>query len=143
MSNLKIMAVAPEMFGEVWPHVGALFIRGCTAADLSILETMDRISDGDLQLWTVAQVEPPQFLGVALTEIRIEGGRHLVEVMGMAGARWLSWGRALSNAIADFARAEGCSVLRCCGRPASMRVYGDCEVVGQVRPGVAIMERAL
>lgn len=143
MNNLKIMAVAPEMFGEVWPYVGALFIRGCVAAEMPILESIDRVRSGALQLWTIAQIDPPRFLGVALTEIREDGGRWSVEVIGMAGERWLKWGRALSDRIAEFAKQEGCSVLRCCGRLASARVYGNCKVVGELRPGVAIMERAL
>lgn len=141
--SLKILCVPPDMLSDTWAYVGGMLTRGLLNADLPIGESLARIRDKTYQLWTVSQTEPAKFIAVCVTEVVTEPSRKVLGVYGLYGSGAKVWGVPLSDALARFAKAEGCAALKFCGSPAWTRICDGHVLVGELRPDVAIMERAL
>lgn len=142
-SPVKIVCVPPAEFGSAWKVAGATLLRGMLAAEMPVLETMDRIRDGSCQFWLITEPNPARLRGCFVTEVMEDDGEWFVWVSALAGEGIQQWGKAISDRMAKFAADEECSAVRFAGSKALARVYGKCRVVGQVRQGVAILERAV
>lgn len=142
-NTLKILCVPPDMLSDTWAYIGGMLTRGLMEADLPIGESLDRVRAKTYQLWTVSQTDPPKFVAACLTELVSEPARKVLGVYALCGSGAKAWGTPLSDALAKFAKAEGCAALKFCGSPAWTRICDAHVLVGDLRPGVAVMERAL
>jgi len=136
---IQIFCVPPSDFGKWWPHVGGLLLRGMHTTKMAVLDTMDRIRNGAMQLWLVS--DGAGVLAAFLTEIAEDAGRKVMTLGALAGEAPKRWAVAVSDRVGEYARAEGCEALRCYGSEAWSRLAPSFQVIGE-RDGVAMMEQA-
>lgn len=141
--DLTILCVPPDLLGDTWQYIGGMLTRGLMEAELPIGESLERIAEKTYQLWTVSQTHPPKFTAACITEIVIEDRGKVLGVYALCGSDARKWAEPLSDRLAAFGKAEGCVALKFCGSPAWARLCDKHQVVGELRPDVAIMERAL
>ena len=146
----RIVCIPPDMLGAMWPHVGPVLLKGQTAADQTLRQALQAMSDGItsmqqglLQLWAVIDDDAKRVVAALVTQILIDDdGAKVVWVSGLGGEDLARWGKQASDTIAAFAKAEGCAAFRFHGRKASLRVYRNVRIVGQQEPGLYLFERA-
>lgn len=142
-ATFHIVAVPPDELGSVWPFASASILRGLDTARMDIAETMARVKRKNLVLWLITQVAPARIVATFLTEIVEDEGKWKVVVCGLAGEEPIMWLSQLDGEMKRFAHLEGCTRIAFCGRPAWARLLRGYDVVGEMEPGVAIMEGAV
>lgn len=137
--NIRVLCVPPTHFARLLPHCAGTLERGLQIAGDGIGDVAHRIEDATLQAWIVTDGQ--EVLATCFTEICPEpGGGKFVAVCGLAGRRIMRWARELSDTMASFAHAEGCSRLLFQGRPGWVRLLPEFRPVGR-RDGETVWER--
>lgn len=148
--DIRCLCVPPHLLGEMWPHIGAHLLKGqlvVSGGDLktALVELTHLLLDaqeGICQLWVVIDDAGKRVLAAMVSEIKIEDGAKVVWVTRMAGEGIARWGGPMSDAMAAFAKAEGCTCYRFTGRKGLLRAYRDVRIVGEYAKGVHLFERA-
>lgn len=140
--DVVIEHVPVPMIGKLVPHVSRFIDEGVVAANIDLNELSLDLSCGKTQMWIVFFEHHPVAVVFTSIILRDDGSKYL-DVFGMAGERAIRWGLTVSDHMARFAKAEGCSSVICMGRMANKRLYGpDVQVIGQ-RDGAYIFERSV
>jgi hypothetical protein len=135
----------------MWPHIGAHLLKGqlvvakgdLKEALVELTHTLLDAQEGLCQVWAVCDDAAKRVIAAMVSEIKIEGGERVVWVTRMSGGDIMRWGKPMSDAMAAFAKAEGCKRYLFSGRKALLRAYRDVRIVGQHAEGVHLFERAV
>ena len=134
-ASVKLYCVAPELLDQVWPRIAPFIkksvLRG-TYVDYS--ETERRVFLGNHQLWVVA--DGNEFLAAGITSLEHANGYLNCRIIALGGKQMKRWFH-LFPAIEQFARDEGCKVIRVMGRKGWTRLLKDYQATR------VMMEKAL
>lgn len=150
-AKIEIVCVPPDMIGPMWAHIGPHLLKGqleimrgdLRAAMAALTIVIVAAQAGEKHLWAVIDDESKAVLAAMISEIREEDGRRIVWVTGMGGEHIMRWGKAMSDRMAEFAKAEGCEAYRFHGRKALLRAYRNVRIIGNHDAGVHLFERAV
>lgn len=145
--DVKIACVAPALLGEMWPHAGPLLLKGQLRITpnmhtaLTVLnDLLAKVHKGQAQVW-VALVDG-KVAAAMLSEMYEDEGRRHVWVSRLGGERILAWGKALSDALTTYAKAENADGVRFYGRRALERAYRGVRVLDDLGNNTMLYERA-
>lgn len=141
MTDITIAQLPNELLGKAWPHVGPYLIAGAQANDeASIKKGVDDVFEGRARVWIILEGDMP--LAAFLTSVvKEDDGSTSVDVYGLGGRNMLKWGKQLSDAMVDYAKANGSRRVIFKGRKALMKAYEGIRPVGQEGDGTLVYER--
>jgi hypothetical protein len=115
--DVHALCVDPDRVDEIWPHARA-FIEaafdselGDDSAELVLADLKSR----NALLWIVWAEDRKQIIAAATTKL-IRVTRGLVCLVTACGGNELKRWRDCISAVEGYAKAEGCSHVRLCGR---------------------------
>jgi len=129
------------MVGVMWSMISPLLMQGLGASDGQLSEAVDDILNGRAHVWIVITNE--QIKGVFLTAMVVDDYCESIDVYALAGEGIIEWGKAISERMAKYAKANGCKRVLFAGRKALLKVYEGARIVGELSPGVYQFERAV
>lgn len=142
MSNIIIAPVLPEVLGSALRVSGGYLMAGLsTEEDMTLEAVTDGLVAGTLQLWIV--MEDEDVIGAFLTRVVPEGDEKALDVGALGGRNILSWGKAISREMTEFAKFVGARRIIFKGRKALLRAYEGFNIVGEDSPGVYQFERVV
>ena len=147
----KIICIPPGMIEAAWPQIGPILIRGQLAAMpdhkaalADMAELLEALGEGSAQCWVVIDDDAKQIVAAMISDItQDDDDRRVVFVSRMAGEGIAQWGKALSDRMVEFAKAEGCAAVMFYGRSGLAKVYSRVRAVGKHPSGVDLFERAV
>lgn len=122
----KLVAVDPSLVKGVWPHVRAMVKGAIDRTDLCNFGGIEReVLDGLQQLWLAWNGTAIE--AAAVTQLVHIGARKvcIVVAAGAPNNRNRKPWPALIAGIEEFARNEGCQVVRFTGRKGWQRILAD------------------
>jgi len=135
--ELKIRQVPACLIMPLWDRLSFHIKRGADVADLTLADALERLFRQQDTLWLITEGN-----GAFVTYISNETRGAYVEVANLSGFHVRRWAQKMCDAMADFAREQGCSFVRCYGRPAWGRILSGVKIVGEYR-GHAVFERVV
>jgi hypothetical protein len=145
-ANIEISLVPWALIPSLWPKIARHVTRGAEIGGVGLEMQLERLMHGLDVLWVIAEGEGLQWrvLGTFVTTIcQEDDGRRFVGVSNLSGDRPRAWCAMMSEVTAAYARAQGCGLVRCYGRPAWGRLLPrEISIVGSHENGHAIFERA-
>ena len=146
--SLRVVCIPPHMLGDTWGVVGPWLLKGALAvtgemnASLAALAKIClEVHEGKRLVWAV--FDDKRVVAALETTILMDGNAKWVWASTMAGENIRAWGGPVSDALATFAKAEGCKFVRCTGRKALGRVYNGARMVAPIGKGQYLYERAV
>jgi hypothetical protein len=116
---MRLICVPPDEARNIWPKVYKLIHEAMWRGNISSFrDVADAVLTGNALLWLAIDTE---WRAVAITQTRSTEWRKVCTILACAGKdmrRWLP----LLKLIEDYARDEGCSAVRICGRKGWQRV---------------------
>jgi hypothetical protein len=113
-----LICVDPQRADAIWPHVAPLIARalargGVDDAVAELARIARDVLSGAALLWLAWNGE--RILAAAVTELSHVNGVKTCTIVACGGRGWPRFG-ALIAGLEDFARREGCTRMRICGR---------------------------
>jgi hypothetical protein len=119
---VSLVCVDPTRIDEIWPHAKHLIKAAIEATELSDFRDIERaVLDGDQLLWLAWN---GQAIEAAATTQLLKGVCVLTACSGHHRERWLP----LFARIEQYAKNEGCKVMRIYGRRGWERVLDGYKV---------------
>lgn len=133
--SCRVVCVDPARVRDFWPHVSRLIRAAVWRGGTGRFELIERrVIDGDALLWLIW--DGAAILSATVTELQRSDRDLACMILACGGremARWLH----LISAIEDYARAEGCDVVRLFGRK------GWARALTHYRSDMVLLERKL
>jgi hypothetical protein len=128
---MEVVCIPPDMLGAFWPLLEPWLIKGqllltpdLREAVLELRGMLDSVKKNRAWIWAVLEDATHRCHAAMFAELYLEGGEHKTLLISrMGGEKILRWGKALSKAINDYAKAEGCISVRFWGRRGLERAY--------------------
>lgn len=120
-----LVCVDPAKIDEIWPHVAPILAKAFEeiAADLTLESAEQSLRSGSGLLWIVWS-DQRRIIAAAITELW-ETPRHKICVItACAGSDLESWKHYMTD-LEQYARAEGCAILRVAGRRGWKNIFRD------------------
>ena len=108
---------------ETWPQIEGFIARARAKANGELLpiDVYERLLDGTMQLWIVADELGSQFLAIAVTEHSLYPRKHVLRVVLLAGTKMRVWQDVLDEALCAYGREMGATTLEAVGRRGFVR----------------------
>ncbi len=115
MSDTRLIAIPAPQLAEAWPRVSHLFdvMAATCGGRQAVRDLVGLVVSGHAQLW--ASATDQEIIGTALTEIQSyprQKDAHLFAAGGIGAKECIS----LIPHFEDWARDQGCAVLKVSGR---------------------------
>lgn len=118
-SSAKAVCVPPNQVDRLWPEVSHLIKRAMERGDLGTFESVEHdVLEGKALLW-LAWIWP-NIAGTVVTKISRSEKSKVCTIIACGGEDVMEWLFLLED-IENYARAEGCDVVRIFGRKGWMR----------------------
>ena len=142
MTDIKIMQIPIPMLVDMAPHVGPYLARGLPGSGRKEVELSIDILRDHAQVWAI--FEDGKVVGAFLTAIVIQedDGSRCLDIFGLSGDGAPKWGTALSDRMAEYAKANDCKRFVFDGKYGWLRACGHTvEVAGRKNARTVIFER--
>jgi hypothetical protein len=109
-----LVCVDPARVAEIWPHVAPLIARAMQRGGLGTFADVERqVGRGHALLWLAW--DGAEILAAAVTELALIESTKLCTIVACGGRGFPRFGH-LIRGLERYARAEGCTRVRICGR---------------------------
>jgi hypothetical protein len=133
MSEIKVVAVPPEMIEGIWPKFEAFIAEAIkySHGDLCEEGLKERLQAKEEVL--LAVVEDDQVLAGCVATTRVlDSGRKILYVPVMGGERMDEWLQLGLDALKTLESTLGCEGIRACGRPGWAKALPGAKVLHQI-----------
>ncbi|MCT4654238.1 MAG: hypothetical protein N4A65_00350 [Cohaesibacter sp.] len=119
-----------EQIPRFFPMYYPALVKACSRLPMWTPEKAiyDALND-QIELWLIFSEEDNQAYGVCGTQIHIEDGERVLEILLLGGWRWKEWG-FLFDELKSHARRNDCPVIRFTGRRGWARLLPEVKQVG-------------
>lgn len=133
----------PELYlSLLWADVGPFLIEGASVdSSLDIKSAIDDVFEGRARVWMI--VDGERITAAFLTSVVTNEHSRSLDVFGLGGKNILRWGRALTEAMTEYAIANECEKIIFKGRKALQRAYPGIRPIWAEADGTIRYERAL
>ena len=120
-SMAELVCVPPSYVNTLWQRVNAHILSAMERGGMGNYSDVERgVRSGAMQLWLA--FNDGEILAAAVTELtKRTNGELECTIVACGGNERDTWLHHIA-ALEDFARAEGCSRVRICGRPGWRRI---------------------
>lgn len=142
MTDIRIYQVPPLLLVNMAPHIGPYLARGMPGSGREPMEIAKDIERDHCQVWAI--FADSKVVGAFLTAIVVveETGERCLDIFGLSGDGAPRWGRALSDRMLEYAKANDCARFVFDGKQGWERACGNTvNVIGFKGGRTAIFER--
>jgi hypothetical protein len=125
-ASAELVCVPPSLVGDFWPLVAPLIAQAMRRGAMGTFADVEAsVRDGSALLWLACRNE--QILAAAVTQLTRSNDRKVCTVLALGGSERPKW-LPLREQLEAYARAEGCTAMRVCGRTGWARLLPDYRV---------------
>jgi hypothetical protein len=118
-----LVCVDPARLHDVWPHVAPLIAQAMRRGQMGEVGDVERsLRSGMALLWLAWDGE--RILSAAVTELAAVAGDKVCTIVACGGRDFARFGHLIGG-LEHYARQEGCTRMRICGRKGWARLLPD------------------
>lgn len=140
--DFVVLKIPSKRIDHIWQYASPHIITGLSVApELRIDDVIEGLIDESIQLWII--VNGHEICAAFLTSIERDRMEWVVSLYALGGSGARHWMNACDDMIGAFARQEGASRIRMCGRTAWQRLLPETFSITGERGGHNVYERSV
>lgn len=120
--SVKLFCIDPELVHKIWDRATDFIKPAMQRGGMGDFSEVERdVLSGDALLWVAYDPVAMEILAGAVTQLTIENEIKTCTIVACGGKGWSRFGHFVER-LEQFAKDEGCSGVRICGRKGWARV---------------------